>query len=448
MQEFIKKYFLTFAIAILILGAVLRINNYQEHPVLDEYDFAWIGITLINNHQPTGWSWLESYGPRNKSITWTSEGYKESPLIMWENNGYRLVTPDIEHPPLWSIIQGVFLKTVNISEMFDITVEKMRILPLVLSLFTLLFLMLLAKIWFGEERALLTGLFYATIPVMVISNRWAMPENFITLLLLISFSLYEHYKKTEKRYNIIIIGVLAGLASLAKVPGLAVAAIMIAFLFIDNNKNKNRNILIISTLTFLFFSLYLVYGFYLNAELFKKVLSEQGSRIFITSLFAKIILEPKLVEKIVNDGWFITSIFAFFYAIFKKQKQIIIPISISLLVLGFFFSGATLRSWYLIPIYPFLAMALAYFFITAVKEKAYLLTLFIAAILIPSLFDLTTTPINIWLWRITLLAFTLLGMLYLKNAEQQEKIMIFFTYIILIIAVIMNIYILLHQGLL
>lgn len=439
METLSKKYFISITILIIILALGLRAYDYTTPTVLDEHAYTWAGLTLITEGTPTSWSWIEAYGPKEKSIRNLKGEYKESELIMWNNNGYRLVTPWFDHPPLFSTMMGAYAYATGTKEIYSLSPSTIRIPMLLLSIITLFILITLTKIWFNETIALLTGLFYATIPLFAISNRFTLAENLITPLFLASLLLYEQYKKSNKQYLIYCIGLLAGLAALAKVPGIAAAATLITIIFLNDKKNKINNIITITTITAAIFSMYFIYGFIFNGELFLKVLTNQGSRIFITSIIANIITEPKLLESIFNEGWLLVGIFAFFYALIKKEVRIIIPTVITTATLIFFFTGNTFRSWYLIPIYPFIAIALAFLFNDAIQNKSYLPLFLPFAIIIPSLYDLLTDTINIWAWRILIIATTILFICYLKDKEKYNNILKNTTITYLTIAVIMSI---------
>jgi 4-amino-4-deoxy-L-arabinose transferase-like glycosyltransferase len=439
METVSKKHFITITILILILALGLRAYDYTTPTVLDEYAYTWAGLTLISEGTPTSWSWIEAYGPKEKSISNLKREYKESELIMWKDSGYRLVTPWFDHPPLFSTMIGAYTYATGTREIYSVSPSTIRIPMLLLSILTVCLLIFLTKVWFNETIALLTGLFYAIIPLFALSNRFTLAENLITPLFLGSLLLYEQYKKSNKQYLIYCIGTLSGLAALAKVPGLAVAATLITIMFLDDKKNKRNNIITIATLTAIIFSIYFVYGFIFNGELFLKILTDQGSRIFITSIIANMITEPKLLESTFNDGWLLVGAFAFLYALIKKEIKIIVPTVITIATLIFFFTGNTFRSWYLIPVYPFLAIALAYLFNDSIQNKTYLPLLLPFAIIIPSLYDLLTDTINLLAWRSIIIITTITFILALKDKERYSNILKNTTITYLTIAIITSI---------
>ncbi len=99
-RKFIKErdtgLYVIFCILVIILASSLRLYHYDSIPhakwTADELAFCWNGMSLIQNHVPTAWSWLSSYG--------------DFPIEMWQGHQYRLVTPWFDHPPLFSLVVG------------------------------------------------------------------------------------------------------------------------------------------------------------------------------------------------------------------------------------------------------------------------------------------------------------------------------------------------------
>lgn len=451
-MKFTKKYYLHIFILLILLGATIRTINYTAVPLHDEYDSVWPGMTLIKNKIPTGWSWMEAYGPRNVSITWTEGTPRESPLIWWKNAGYRLVTPYLDHPPLFSTMMGMYTSWVSTTNPFEVTLRAIRIPMLFLAALTMILLGILAKRWYGTEISLLTVLVYAIIPMIALSNRLVMPENFITPLTLAAILIYEQYRETKKEYFMWIIACFSMIAVLSKVTGLILPATIIAYIFAQKPKEENeeiatgitKHITILIVASILALGIYTAYGYFYNGELFMKLLQEQGSRVFITALFAKIIMEPKLLETFFNDGWILVGIFAFFYNLIKKETRIILPAITMLAVLAFLTSAATFKSWYLIPMYPFIALMIAYFIFTTAKEKAYIVWVVPFAILIPSLYDLITDNVNIWIFRTLVAIGAILYLFYLGDEERYAKLVKYVGITYLTVAALLSMYITLN----
>lgn len=448
-MKFTEKYYLHIFILFILLGVTLRMVNYTTVPLHDEYDSVWPGMTLIKNKIPTGWSWMEAYGPRNTSITWTEGTPEESPLIWWNNAGYRLVTPYLDHPPLFSTFMGVYTSFISTTNPFEVTLSVIRIPMLFLAALTMTLLGILAKRWYGKEISLLTVLVYATIPIIAISNRLVMPENLITPLTLAAILLYEQYKEMKKEYLIWIIACFSMIAVLSKVTGLIMPAIIITYMLVQKEKDETtkqitKHIIILIAASILALGVYAAYSYLYNGELFMKLLQEQGSRVFITALFAKIIMEPKLLETIFNDGWFLVGVFAFFYCIVKKEMKIILPTITILAVLAFLTSVATFKSWYLIPMYPFIALMIAHFIFTTTKEKAYIIWIVPFTILIPSLYDLITDHVNIWIFRTVIAIGAIVYILYIRDEEHYAKLIKYGGIIYLATAITLSIYVIIN----
>ena len=79
-----------------MLGLLLRLNGFADLPSAranaDEWAWAWAGLTLLTSGVPTGWSYLG--------------GYHAYHVIHLHGAGYPLVTPWLDHPPLFPLVVG------------------------------------------------------------------------------------------------------------------------------------------------------------------------------------------------------------------------------------------------------------------------------------------------------------------------------------------------------
>jgi len=85
-------------VTILLLGLFLRAYQYAEFPIAGETadEIAWTmqGASLIQEGQPTSWSYFGSY----KDFIYRDNGEGKAP---W-------VRPVLDHPPLFGLIPGFF----------------------------------------------------------------------------------------------------------------------------------------------------------------------------------------------------------------------------------------------------------------------------------------------------------------------------------------------------
>ncbi|WP_217359967.1 glycosyltransferase family 39 protein, partial [Anabaena sp. UHCC 0253] len=199
-----------FCTLITILGSAIRIYNYDQIPAhnwtADEYAFAWSGMSLIQDHVPTSWSWLKAYG--------------DIPKVYWKNGTYQLVTPWLDHPPLFSLIVGSAAILGGAKTFFDCTLTSIRIPSLILGIVSISLFYVFSLKLCNTNIAIISTLIFATNPNTVFLSRLAVSENLIVFLKFIYFTLFLKYIANLLIQSIFTISaVLAGIASLAKITG-------------------------------------------------------------------------------------------------------------------------------------------------------------------------------------------------------------------------------------
>lgn len=338
-----------FSVLITLLGAVLRIYNYDSFPpdhwTADEYAFAWSGMSLIQDHVPTGWSWLT---PTD-----------DFPTIYWEEKGsrYRIVTPWFDHPPLFSLLIGMTAILGGAKEFFDCSLTVMRIPSLWMGIVSIILFYILGKKLFNTHVAVISSLIFATNPNTVYLSRLAISENLIIFLSLVVTLLFLEYYQTSKSVYLYSAAILAGITPLVKVTGIFLVCFLIVLLIYQKKWLESLIVLLIGAVGF---SLYYLYGWIYDFELFKKIMEEQTNRFVDFAILKYLILPSVFFE----DGWLCFS-WLTLIPVFKlgekiKAQVIALPILIySLLLVA---SGAQSHyfAWYTIPFYPFCFYLLVY----------------------------------------------------------------------------------------
>lgn len=339
-----------FCVLITILGALLRIHNYDTLPpdnwTADEYAFAWSGMSLIQDHVPTAWSWLT---PTD-----------DFPTVYWEDKSsrYRIVTPWFDHPPLYSLIIGMTAMLGGAKEFFDCTLTVMRIPSLLMGIASVILFYILCKKLFDTNVAVISSLIFATNPNTVFLSRLAISENLILVLSLVVTLLFYEYYKTSKSIYLYSSAILAGITPLVKVTGIFLVCFLIVLLIYQKKWIESLIVLLIGVVGF---SLYYLYGWIYDFEFFKKILEEQTNRFTDFGILKYLILPTVFFE----DGWLCFSWLTLIPILRLREKiksQVIaLPILIySLLLIS---SGAQSHffAWYNIPFYPFLFLSLGLF---------------------------------------------------------------------------------------
>lgn len=340
---------------ILGLGIFLRSANYTSTPrhgaTFDEFAWTWLGISLIQNHEPISWS--------------SQPQYKNRKYLIYQGAAFWLVKPYLEHPPLFGLVAGGFALLNGVKDMYGVTLDKIRPLSLILGGLSIVMIFLLANELYGERVSKLSALLYASVPTVVIGSRLVQNENFLIPIWLLSlYCLSIYLKKGQSIYrNLAFIS--SAILPLAKVPWLVASFSNILIL---SYKKRWKDVIRLSLLTSFFFLLFFAYGLYFDRQLFLNLWGLQVARydISFSNVFS-IFTNPLLVDRFYIDGWVIFGWFSMIYLMrdFKKNYFILIPFISYLVLFIFAIPNEPMHGWYRYPFLPFLLISLAIF----IKEE-------------------------------------------------------------------------------
>lgn len=353
MKSFIinKKHYTTILlfVVILLLGIILRHDRFGTIPrhgaTFDEFAWTWLGINIIQKHTPTSWSSQPQYNNRYH--------------LKYQGATFWIVTPYLEHPPLFGLIAGSFALISGAKDMYDVTLGKIRPLAIILGGFSIFMVFILSKEIYGKAVGLLSSLLYATVPTIVIGSRIVQNENFLIPLWLSCLYLILKYLKSGKKRLRNTAGILAGLLSLAKVPWLVVG---LSLSMILSFKGKWKDAFLIGGITAFIFSTFIIYGLLIDKELFLNLWKLQLARYDISYAgFFSIFKDPLLVDRYYLDGWIL---FGWFSALLlmrdlKKNFIVLIPFIAYFIAFIFAIPNEPAHGWYRYPFYPFLIIATA-----------------------------------------------------------------------------------------
>lgn len=367
-------------IAILLTGLYLRADNLNTWPRLgstfDEYAWTWQGMNLLQNGVPRSWS------PHPQ--------YKNFEQIYYQEAHFRIVTPFLEHPPLFGLLAGGFALVNGVDSMLELHIRDIRPLALLLGVFSIGLVFLLSKELYDKKTALIAAFLYATIPTVVIGSRIVQNENFFIPMWLLSLYLVSKYIKGKKTIYKNLTLVICGLLVLAKIPWIAAAgSIFLVFLYLKRYKDA----LLFAAAPVIGLLIFIAYGFYYDADLFVKLWGLQIARydLTFTSVFA-LSQKPYLVDRFYLDGWIYFGWFAFILLLLniKKHYLIVFPLLSYFVIFMAGIPDEPGHGWYRYPFYPFLVVSIA-LFIKEYFNKNYVLTFLFLAIVGLSLLELTVS---------------------------------------------------------
>lgn len=364
---------------ILILGFVLRSHNLNTWPRLgatfDEYAWTWLGMNLIQDGVPRSWS--------------PHQEYNNKKYVEYQKTAFWIATPYLEHPPLFGLAAGSFALMNGATDMYQVTIDKIRPLALFLGVLSIALIFLLTKEVYDKKIALLSSLIFATVPTIVIGSRIVQNENFFIPSFLLTLILIVKYLKSKKRLFLFASAIVCGLLVLAKIPWIAATLAIVMILFYNK---KYKDGLVVTLISSLFFAGFLIYGYYYDWNLFVSLWKLQLQRYDLTfnSIFA-LFSEPYLVDRTMIDGWIYFGWFAFILLLIKELKKnyvLIFGLLGYLAVFVFAIPNEAGHGWYRYPFYPFLAASIA-IFIRDYFNKNLLLTFIFVLFVGLSLLELT-----------------------------------------------------------
>lgn len=352
MNLFKNKLILVLLVVILTLGYLIRHHNLYTWPrmgaTFDEYAWTWQGISILTTGVPTSWS----FHPQ----------YKNKKEIRYQKAAFILVTPYLEHPPLFGLVAGAYAMTNGVNDMFHVDIQHIRGLALILGTLSIFMLFLLVSEVYGQKMGLIAAMLYAVIPSIAVGSRLVQNENFFIPVWLFVLYLISRYLKNKNRLLRNFAALLCGLLMLAKVPWVA-APFSVCIILLYNRRYKDiaKFLAIVIPVFLLFF----VYGFYYDKDVFLGLWGLQLNRYDITfnSVYA-LFQKPFLTDRFYTDGWIFAGWMAFLIVCtrdFKKNIVLISAITSYFLIFLIAIPDESGHGWYRYPFYPFLVISLAIF---------------------------------------------------------------------------------------
>jgi 4-amino-4-deoxy-L-arabinose transferase-like glycosyltransferase len=358
----IKKYLPI--IFIVILGFILRFYHYAQFPVYgesqDELAWTWMGSSILQGHHPTSWSGTGATG------YW----FEETKSL--GSASYRIVTPYLDNPHLFSLIPGAMALLKGYKDAVLIPVTIIRFPMLLLGVLNIFLLYFAIKKWTNQKTAILASALYATIPTIVFTNRLVAAENLLVTWMLISWILLYKIIK-ERKYKLgIWLGIVGGLSGLTKIAGLVVL-VANTLILMQNKLGKVAKKAFLIGLAI--FALYPLYGLLANSQLFIDIIFRQSQFNIGMSSLINLFIYPKLIHKTLIDGWIYFGLFSLIILLFKnklsKSKTNIFNIY-ALLWFGFLIAVTDEvqgSGWYRYPLFPLMTLAMSQ---VILKSKQYI----------------------------------------------------------------------------
>jgi len=350
-----------------LFGLFLGIRAYHldrapaHNDTVDEYAWTWSGMTLLQTGVPRAWSGLAAYG---------TAGHRPEHRD-WRDHKYKLVQPWLDHPPLYSLYAGGLMHALGYRDIFEVDLWYMRTgtLPLAAASFLLLSLILRRLLSRGE--VLLSLLFYAVLPPIVLHQRLVVSENLFVPLTLGCMLLLMRQRDRFSALRTVVILVLSVMLPLTKVAALS-SSVFLTVWALATLSGRERWISVGALVvgTCLGVAAYIAYGRHLDAELFSAVLTSHQNRFRGFAGMEVLLFEPKLVAKPIKN---LLPILGGALALSSLASSRLSAWGLAVLVyaacMAFFVDEQRVFGWYFIPLYPWLCAALAVSIVRACRHR-------------------------------------------------------------------------------
>ena len=143
MNKFFQKNLIFIILTFLIctLGLFLRYKNYATVPIAgesrDEISFAWLGLSLLETGRPIATSGLNVYFHDWKylNVSDVFHGFANPNPFPIDSNWF-------DHPPLFSLIPGLYSYTHHQNSFVDVSISAIRRPMLFLGAFSILLIII------------------------------------------------------------------------------------------------------------------------------------------------------------------------------------------------------------------------------------------------------------------------------------------------------------------
>ena len=378
---------------ILLISLVLRFHNYAIYPqrgaTSDEYTYAFLGVSLLKDQIPISWSSFSAYKNRED--------------LTINNLYFPIVWPYFDHPPLHGLLIGGWAILFGEDSFTKITLGTIRIVPIILATVSSILLFLLAESLYSYKVAIWSLLIYSTTTIFVMNNRVAVAENLISVFFLSAAYLIHKFPKRINYKKAILVGSICGLSLLTKILG--IGAFFIALYLLISEKVKKKLIVVFCFAFLLFVGLLLGYAFYYDWDLFWQIQFLQGVRAIGPQTFLLLTQDPVIVNKVFYDGWYFIGFFSLFFSFFdyKKNKFIVIPFIIYFLLLLVSMTREGHSGWYMIPIFPFMSIAIGQLLRQIIDKASFLFIVFLLFVGMSEIHLLYEVPFGLNQFRFRLL---------------------------------------------
>lgn len=344
-------------VAIFLVGVGLRAWHLGSFPApnatADEYAWTWSGMTLVGQGRPRAWSWLP--------------GYPTTPLTEWRGHQYRIVSPWLDHPPLYPIYVGAFMRAAGVRDPFAVELGTARLSTLLLYAAAFWLFWLVARRVADAPTALLALALWAVAPPAVWNGRLVMAEQLVLPEALFGLWALFAYVDTRRRGWLVAVGVAAALLPLTKAAALGFVLTLFTVAVV---RRERALVAAVCAGAAVGLALWAGYGAHYGWALFRAILDAQARRFRNFGGFDALVFNPRVVTKPFMYLPFLLGFYALIADLRDGRHVELGWLAVTYAAAIAFFLPWNDNGWYLIPLYPALAFGVASFVVRALGDVA------------------------------------------------------------------------------
>jgi len=387
------------AILLFLFFSLIKLHNFDKIPQpahAEELLYSWSGIYLIETGVPQSWSTLDY--PKSAKVF---DG-----IVGDINNVYlpaKLYRPWLDEPPLYSLMSGGVAHLYGDDRTQVLPVSHTRIPSVFASLITMALILVVTMKMFGYWPGILAMTIYGTSQIFVFASRLSVPENIMALGVIGGLWMAKTYLNKPNKWFPFVWGLMCAVLGLMKPTGFFMAPLG---MFLSMKEKRWRDAGIILGLTLLGIAGFVYYGYSIDWDIFKTIVSIQGTRFAGWSGLGYVLTSPAYDIFTVNDGWYIFAMFASIFYIFKGNKskeEWLVAIFFMYWTLVGLLSGTEgdLLPWYRYPTFPIMAVFGGVLLNDLVKKADFFSASMILGLMVSSRYFLMnafrpTTPPNVF----------------------------------------------------
>jgi energy-converting hydrogenase Eha subunit C len=362
---FVRQYVrVIIVLLILLFGVWLRLWDIGTTPFAgetkDEYAWTFLGSSLLETGIPYSWSYF---------------AYENQEDLIIQNMYFPIVTPALDHPPLFSLIPGSIQFLFGNTWKEPLSLEILRLPMILIAAVNMLLLFIFSRTWMGFLPSVLALFLYAVCPAIVLSNRVILADNLLVTFFLTHLLLLGQPSSTGWRF-----GALVSLAILNPLTKIATLAFSAGHFLSAMLEKRWKEMAALSVGTSIGIALLLWYASWFDLDQFLRIQELQGTNRHTTFLtpFLMFFGKSRVIDTVFFDGILISGKIAFFGLLFCMPKER--PVQ-RMYFLSLFYTlflsvvsaelyqdaqaietttGRANYGWYWYPLYPVFMMCLAH----------------------------------------------------------------------------------------